>query len=109
MAAEYRETGLSTYGDRCEICGFHIVEVHHIDYQEHQKVENKIRTAVKKKQNITKLLEEAADLGYLYWDGNQLSKDNRSTNLSVLCPNCHTLVHRIDAGMKLKGAIPPRK
>lgn len=109
MASEYREAGLQAYGDRCEICGYHIVEVHHIDYQEHQAVEDKIRAAVRKKKDITKLLEEAAALGYLFWDGRQLSKDNRSTNLAVICPNCHSLIHLMDVGMKLKKALPPRK
>jgi len=29
MASEYRERGLSTYGCKCEICGYGLVEVHH--------------------------------------------------------------------------------
>lgn len=109
MASEYRERGLNTYGNKCEICGFGLVEVHHLDYQEHQEVEDQLRKAVRKNQDITELLEEARKKGYLFWDGRQLEKDNRSTNLSVLCGNCHTLVHRIDCGLKLLKALPPRK
>jgi len=109
MTPEYRERGLNTYGNKCEICGYGLVEVHHLDYQEHQEVEDRLRKAVKKNEDITELLAEARKKGYLFWDGRQLEKDNRSTNLSVLCGNCHTLVHRIDCGLKLLKALPPRK
>ncbi|QDP42813.1 hypothetical protein HWC53_gp029 [Bacillus phage vB_BmeM-Goe8] len=109
MAADYRHVGIEAYGDRCEICGYHIVEVHHIDYQEHQAMENKIRAAVKNNEDITELLEEAAKQGWVGWDGHQLEKATQAKSLSVLCPNCHTLVHRIDCGMKILGALTPRK
>lgn len=109
MSTDYREAGILTYGDRCELCGYSIIEVHHLNYQEHQKMENKIREAFKAGKDITGLLQEAAKQGFLQWDGYQLEKDNRSTSLSVLCPNCHTLIHRIDCGMKLLGALTPRK
>lgn len=106
---DYREIGLETYGDKCEICGHSMVEVHHISYQEQWALEIELRKAVKAKRDISKLLQKAKDQGYLEWDGNQLSKDNRSTNLSVLCGNCHTLIHRIDVGMNLIKAIDRRK
>lgn len=102
----YRNLGLFTYGNSCEICGNHMVEVHHIDYQEHQLLENKLRYAVKKDLDITNLLEEAEGLE---WDGRQLSKNNKSTNLAVLCGNCHNLIHKMDVGMKLIKALPKRK
>jgi hypothetical protein len=109
MATDYRQLGIETYGARCEICHFGIVEVHHINYQEHQEMENRLRAAVKKGKDISQLLLEAYKQGFREWDGHQLSKDNRSTALSVLCPNCHTLIHRMDIGMKLLGALTPRK
>jgi predicted HNH restriction endonuclease len=109
MGKDYRQAGIETYGDRCELCQFSLVEVHHIDYQEHQELENRIRATVKAKKDITSLLIEAVEKGYLEWKNNQLEKDNRSTNLAVLCGNCHTLIHRIDCGKKLLGALRPRK
>lgn len=108
MEKGYREIGLETYGHNCEICGYSIVEVHHVNYPLHDAWEKKIRDAVKNKQDITGLLAEAKKLGYLSWDGHDLDKDNRSTNLSVLCGNCHNLVHLFDAGLKLLKAIPKR-
>lgn len=108
MGVSYRTTGVTTYGTRCEICGHGAVEVHHIDYQEHQQMEDLLRYAEKYNQPISSLLEEAKSKGYLYWLNGQLSKDDRSTNLSCLCPNCHTLIHTMDVGKKLLRAIPKR-
>lgn len=106
---DYRSTGLNTYGNRCEICGHSQVEVHHIDYQEQQQLEKTIRKAAKAGEDLTKLLELAKKEGYEEWDGNQLSKNNRSTNLAILCGNCHSLIHRLDAGMKLLKVIERRR
>jgi hypothetical protein len=105
----YREDGLATYGDKCEICTYAITEVHHIDYQEHQEVEDYLRYLSKHGNNITNLVKEAKEQGYLYWDGHQLSKDDRSTNLAVLCSNCHSLIHRMDVGKKLLKVLNKRR
>jgi predicted HNH restriction endonuclease len=104
---DYRDIGLETYGNKCEICGHGLVEVHHIGYQEHQHYEDMLREA--KGDVLTSLLADAKSKGFLKWDGHNLEKDNRSTNLSVLCSNCHTLVHTLDAGMNLLKAIPKRR
>lgn len=106
---DYRQIGLETYGNRCEWCSSYLVEVHHIDYQEHQLMENRIRRAVKNQMDLTSLLEEAKQKGYLEWDGKDLEKNNSSQNVAVLCPNHHTLVHRMDVGMKILGALERRK
>lgn len=106
---DYRQLGLESYGYKCEICGHSLVEVHHISYQEQWEMEKKLREATKQKRNITKLLEEAKEKGFLQWDDNQLSKDNRSTNLSVLCGNCHTLIHQLDVGMNIIKVLDRRK
>lgn len=107
--SKYRRLGLETYGDKCEICGFSIVEVHHIDYQEHQEVEDYIRYLSKNNHDVSKLVEEAKELGYLNWDGHQLSKDDRSENLAVLCPNCHRFIHRLNVGKKILRVLDKRK
>jgi hypothetical protein len=111
MKDHYRQLALETYGDRCEICGFRgAVEVHHIDYHLHDEWEKKIRHAKKTNaENFEELLEQAKELGFMYFEDNQLGKDNRSTNLAVLCPNCHALVHALDAGTKLLKILPKRK
>lgn len=106
---DYREIGLDTYGHRCEFCGNSMVEVHHIDYQEHQLLEDRIRRAAKNQMELTSLLEEAKNQGYLKWNGKDLEKNNSSYNLSVLCGNCHNLVHRMDVGKKILGALDRRK
>jgi len=107
--SEYRELGLATYGDKCEICGHSMVEVHHINYKLHQQEEDRIRKAIKKGEPIDQLIDNAKKLGFQYWDGHDLEKDNSSTNLSVLCSNCHTLIHRLDAGMSLLKVLSERK
>lgn len=109
MTKSYRDIGIETYGDRCEICGYGIVEVHHIDYQRHQLMENALRASTKRGEDISLILGNAHGMGFLEWDGHQLSKDDRTTNLSVLCPSCHTLMHTLDASIKLLRAIPKRK
>jgi hypothetical protein len=106
---DYRLTGLETYGYRCEICGHSLVEVHHIDYQEQQQLESLIRKAAKAGEDLTKLLELAKNAGYEEWDSNQLSKNDRSTNLAVLCGNCHSLIHRLDVGKKLLKVLERRR
>ena len=105
----YRQDALTTYGNKCEICANSIVEVHHIDYQEHQELEDTIRYLNKNNNDISETIKEAKNSGYLFWDGYQLSKDDRTTNLSVLCCNCHTLIHRINVGKKLLRVLSKRR
>jgi predicted HNH restriction endonuclease len=108
----YRENALKTYGDACEICGRRTgLEVHHIDYQEQWEMESKIRLASKKNWSVSgpALLETARKLGYDTFEFNQLSKNDDTKNLSVLCGNCHSLIHTLDSGKKLLKAIKERK
>jgi hypothetical protein len=105
----YREIGLNVYGDHCEICGYGIVEVHHIDYKLHNDYERVLRKKVKANQNVESILENAKQEGFLEWSGHQLSKDDRSINLAVLCPNCHAMVHKADIGLALLKLLPERK
>lgn len=105
---DYRQLGLETYGYKCEICSYSIVEIHHISYKEQWDLEKKLRKE-KELEEILELLKRARELGFLNWDGKQLSKDDRSTNLSVLCGNCHSLIHRLDVGMNLLKVIDRRK
>lgn len=109
---DYRDVGLETYGNRCEICGYAaIVEVHHTHYQEHQDLEDQIRKDFKAGKDISSLLEEAKAQGWTYFDKKtqQLDKGNLPKLLSVLCGNCHSLVHKMDVGLKLLKALPERK
>jgi hypothetical protein len=109
---DYRDVGLQTYGNRCEICGYGVcLEVHHTHYQEHQDLEDQIRAAFKAGKDITSLLDEAKAQGWTYFDKKtlQLDKGNQPNLLSVLCGNCHSLVHKMDVGLKLLKALSPRK
>jgi hypothetical protein len=109
---DYRDVGLQTYGNRCEICGYGVcLEVHHTHYQEHQDLEDQIRSAFKAGKDIYSLLDEAKAQGWTYFDKKtlQLDKGNRPDLLSVLCGNCHSLVHKMDVGLKLLKALAPRK
>jgi hypothetical protein len=107
----YRENALKTYGESCEICGHRTsLEVHHINYQEQQQMEQMLRFAYKYKDpQYKEMLSEAKSKGFVEFNNNQLAKDDSTTNLSVLCGNCHSLIHTIDVGMKLLKAIKPRK
>lgn len=107
----YRDIGIEMYGSQCEICSHGIVEVHHIDYHKHQEFENRMRKAVKMRDYdlLEQLLEKAKECGFLEWDGEQLSKDDRSTNLAVLCSNCHSLIHGLDVGVNLLNVLNRRK
>lgn len=111
---EYRKAALRTYGESCELCGHRTsLEVHHIDYQEHQKMENELRTMVKlnaDNRDYLNQLEEAKKQGYDYFDKkiSQLSKNDDTVNTSVLCGNCHSLCHLIDYGKNILKALKPR-
>jgi hypothetical protein len=107
----YRKSALRTYGEACEICGHRTsLEVHHIDYQEHQAMENKLRDGIKAKdvELYRTLVQEAITMGYDQWVDGQLSKNDDTGNTSVLCGNCHSFLHLVDYGKKLLNAIKPR-
>jgi hypothetical protein len=114
---EYSDLGRKTYGEKCEFdsCGWDTAacDVHHIGYQEQQDFEKRIRAAYKAKDTntFTTLKSKARSAGYLDYDAfaGQLEKDNRSHNLSVLCPNHHRYVHHVDMGMEILNHIPTRK
>lgn len=109
---DYRNSALNTYGDSCELCGHRTsLEVHHINYQEQWDIERKIRSAEKKSQLnlVNELIDTAKSMGFDEYKDGQLSKDDSTTNLSVLCGNCHSLVHLIDVGLKLLRALKPRR
>ena len=109
---KYREAALLTYGDTCELCGHRVcVEVHHIDYIEHQVMEQELRNAQKAGQLTNDLLLKAKNLGYDFYDvvTKQLSKNDSTLNTSVLCGNCHSQCHLIDYGKKILRALKPRR
>jgi hypothetical protein len=111
----YRKSALRTYGEACEICGHRTsLEIHHIDYQEHQAMEDKLK---KMNHDMNKdfgeyqsLLEEAKEQGYNQFNPklNQLTKNDDTGNTSVLCGNCHSFLHLVDYGKLLLNAIKPR-
>jgi hypothetical protein len=111
----YRKSALRTYGEACEICGHRTsLEVHHIDYQEHQAVEDEMRRLHKiptlSLDEFDKEIKKVQDLGYDYFDQKtgQLTKNDSTENTSVLCGNCHSFLHLVDYGKKLLNAIKPR-
>jgi predicted HNH restriction endonuclease len=106
----YRKSALRTYGEACEICGHRTsLEIHHIDYQEHQKIENKLKDLYRMDgMGFSKLMEEAKKQGYDEFRNGQLSKNDDTGNLAVLCGNCHSFLHLVDYGKLLLNAIKPR-
>jgi predicted HNH restriction endonuclease len=108
---KYRDSALETYGHACEICGHRVsLEVHHINYQAQHQMEDTLRHYFKHdKTEFNKLLKEAIEQGFVEFKSNQLAKDDSTTNLSVLCGNCHGFIHTMDVGMKLVKALPARK
>lgn len=113
----YHDDALAAYGTVCEWvgCGWNVAEcdVHHISYQEQQEIEKTIRNAIKigDMNLFAQLLVKANDMGYLHYDKktNQLEKDNRVSNLTVLCPNHHRYTHEQDLGKAILSYIPIRK
>ena len=106
----YHDSAISVYGEACEICGRKInLEVHHIDYQEHQAIEDKMRDA--KPEELAALIAQAKTLGYDEWNPKtkQLTKNDSTLNTSVLCRNDHNYVHLLDCGKLLLNALPPRR
>ena len=117
MIKKYAQTGLETYGKKCEFdgCGWEeaTCDVHHINYQEQQDIEKKIRKAVRGNnvELANQLILEANKKGFLFfnYDKMELEKDHRSINLAILCPNHHRYVHHVDMGMSILEKIPPRR
>lgn len=108
----YRDSALEKYGHQCELCGHTMVEVHHIDYQEHQQFEDLLRHQLKyDAMEFSRTMEKAKQAGYDIFDSGsrQLSKNDDTKNLSVLCANCHGLCHLIDYGKKLLKALKQRR
>jgi hypothetical protein len=109
----YHDSAINKYGKRCEICGFAVgLEVHHLNYQEHQDIEDQIRKAERSKdhEEMIALLNKAKAMGFVEYDSKtgQLAKDDSTRNLSVLCANHHNFVHITDMGLKILKALPPR-
>jgi hypothetical protein len=106
----YRKSALRTYGEACEICGHRTsLEVHHIDYQEHQEIEDELKRLYKTDgMEFSKLMEQAKTQGYDEFKDGQLHKNDDTANTSVLCGNCHSFLHLVDYGKKLLNAIKPR-
>lgn len=116
MARGYSKAGREAYGEACEFigCGWDaaICDVHHINYQEQQMVENGIREALQSgSKNMLEFYENRRkELGFgpFNKNTNQLPKDDGVKNLSVLCPNHHRYVHTVDMGMDILKYIPKR-
>lgn len=116
MAQGYSLTGRETYGHACEFvgCGWDtaICDVHHINYKEQQMVEQGIREALKSgSKNMLDFYENRRKefgFGEFNKKTNQLPKDDRAKNLTVLCPNHHRYVHTVDMGMDILKYIPKR-
>jgi hypothetical protein len=93
MKKDYTEIGHETYGTKCEWVGCEwdaaTTDVHHINYQQHQKLEDLLRT----QKNNSHF---------------QLAKDDDSKNLAVLCPNHHRYTHSKDIGLKILQFLPER-
>lgn len=114
---DYSDIAKKVYGNACEFngCGWAEAscDVHHINYKEQQKIERKIRTAIRTgdKDKVTELLIYAKSKGFLKFDFSelQLSKNDDPSNLTVLCPNHHRYVHFKDIGMAVLDHIPRRK
>jgi hypothetical protein len=105
----YRRSALRVYGEACEICGHRSsLEVHHIDYNEHQAIEDELRQAAKYKYDLEPYLKKAKNNGYDEFKNNSLSKNDDTENTSVLCGNCHSLCHLIDYGKNILRALKPR-
>lgn len=114
---DYSDDAKKVYGNACEFdgCGWQEAscDVHHINYDEQQGIEVLIRQALKKKDNVKaeQLIKQAKDKGFLSFDKKtmELDKDNRTTNLAVLCPNHHRYTHFKDLKMSILNHLPPRK
>lgn len=108
----YRKTALEKYGEACELCGHRTsIEVHHIDYQQQQAMEKRLREALKYiEPEFDQIMKEAIGAGYDEFDkeARSLSKNDDSQNICVLCCNCHALMHKLDIGKKLLRALKPR-
>lgn len=109
----YSTVAKKVYGDKCELCGWGkaTADVHHIDYQEHWEMEDRLRDLWKQKnmEEFDRVQAIALMEGYGLFLNNQLPKNDNPGNLAVLCPNCHRELHFYDHGKKVLEALPPRK
>jgi hypothetical protein len=113
---DYSTIGKRKYGEKCEWknCGWDdaTCDVHHINYEYQQKLENRIREAYKSnKTNIyIELIQIAHDSGFRDFDKKklQLAKCDMTHNLAVLCPNHHRYVHEHKISMDILKYIPKR-
>lgn len=113
----YSENAKAAYGVTCEWigCGWNMgwCDVHHLNYQEHQALEDQMRACVKKNDmnTLDALQARALTQGYGYFNfkERQLPKKDGIENLSVLCPNHHRYIHTIDLGLKALIYLPERK
>lgn len=114
---EYNELGKKVYGRVCEFdgCGWDLAtcDVHHISYKEQQEYEKLLRHFYKNNDldSFKMTLYNAKSEGFNHFNSVtlQLTKDDRSTNLCVLCPNHHRYVHHFDIGLDILNYIPERK
>jgi predicted metalloendopeptidase len=107
----YHDSAINKYGKRCEICGFAVgLEVHHLNYQEHQAIEDQIRKAERSgdHEEMIALINKAKAMGFDEYVNFQLAKDDSTRNLSVVCANHHNFIHITDMGLKILKALPPR-
>jgi hypothetical protein len=113
---DYSEIGKRKYGEKCEWkdCGWNeaTCDVHHINYEFQQKLEEKIRDAYKQKKSnlFMELIQVAHDSGFRSFDKKtlQLGKCDMTHNLAVLCPNHHRYVHQKNISMDILKQIPKR-
>lgn len=113
----YSETARHTYGNKCEWigCGWNAdtCDVHHINYQEQQTLEDALRLAYRTaNMSMIALYEKRREeMGFKSYNirTGQLPKDDDSKNLAVLCPNHHRYLHGKDLGMEVLKYIPARK
>lgn len=113
----YTKDAREVYGESCEFigCGWNAetCDTHHIDYQEHQALENEMRKALKDEDNTYLASLQAQAFARNYGEFNtktrQLPKNDSTVNLSILCPNHHRYVHGKDLGMRILDYIPVRK
>lgn len=117
--ASYRSTALAAYGTKCEWEGctweHTSCDVHHIDYIEQQGMEKRFRSMLDSDYKFSAMWfeiqrqAEAKGWGTFNVQDRQLHKNDHVSNLAVLCPNHHRLVHEQDLGKQVLKHIPARK
>lgn len=115
----YQTDATEAYGKVCEFfgCGWNLTtcDVHHIDYQEQQECERKMRALADAGQIDSPMFQSlqlkatSNNWGTYNAKTRQLLKNDDVLNLTVLCPNHHRFVHHHDMGKMILHFIPPRK